>query len=109
MTTIQFDTTNQMRFDFKTLLYSLTYQQLLELEFELNKGSPNLKNHIANLKERLEMQQKSICATCGCQLNPDKHQVLTLVFGPTDFRKKGSFCGIDCHKEFISRLEQYTK
>jgi hypothetical protein len=107
MTTIQFDT-NQTQFDFKALLYSLTYQQLLELEFELAKGAPNLKNHVINLKERLELQQKSVCASCGTRLDPDRHQVLTLVFGPTDFRKKGSFCGIDCHKEFLNRLEQYT-
>jgi hypothetical protein len=90
---------------FKELLYSLNYQQLTELEFELQKGAPNIKTHVANLKERLELQQRSICATCGVRLDPDKHQVLTLVFGPTDFRKKGSFCGKDCHMEFLNRLQ----
>ena len=96
----------QQQLSLDILLRNLTYAQLLDLQHDLTKGAPVLLQKVSGLLERLELQQRGVCASCGVGLDPDKHQVLTLVFGPTDFRQKGSFCGVDCQMSFVEKLRK---
>ena len=98
MTTIHTD------FNMHSLVESLSYSQLKWLDAELSLGAPFLKEKVTRTIAQLELQERGVCASCGTALD-STHEVTTLVFGPSSFRKKGSFCGLDCHSAFVSKLQ----
>lgn len=97
-------TTTTQQFDMSSLIESLSYAQLKWLQAELHLGAPFLREKVTQTLMQLELQERGVCASCGVALD-STHNVSTLVFGPESFKKKGSFCGLDCHSEFLGRLQ----
>lgn len=95
--------TLQTEFGLTELVHSLSYAQLLKLKYELETGATQLQHHIKNKITQIEIEQRGVCASCGVKLDSSM-ETFTLVFGPPDFRQKGSFCGIDCHEAFLGQL-----
>ena len=56
-----------------------------------------------------EKKHKTFCTTCSNAIDPYNTNNYTLIFGPDDFRKKGSFCGLDCLEYFLIRLKQMKR
>lgn len=56
----------------------------------------------------MNTKKTSFCAVCGSKLDESQY-VYTLVFGPDDFQKKASFCGLDCMEYFLNYLKKLNK
>ena len=90
---------------FEEVFDVLDYNELMRFKNDLDSGAITLKKLLEEkIKTRLKEHEK-ICATCSSQLNFYKTSNYTLMFGPDDFKKKASFCGIDCLEYFIIKLK----
>lgn len=84
-----------------SIIDTVGYEELKNIEKDLNEG--NIERLI---KEKLLQFEKGrkICPVCYRTINEgDEH--FTLIFGPDDFKKKASFCGVDCLEFFISKIK----
>ena len=90
----------------KEMVNALEYDDLVRVKKDLDHGAIHLKNLIqVKIKEHVLNHKKS-CATCHNQINPYSTNNFTLVFGPEDFRKKASFCAVDCLEYFLKQLKE---
>ena len=90
---------------FEEVIDVLDYNELMRFKSDLDSGAITLKKLLEEkIKGKLKEHEK-ICATCSSQLNFYKANNYTLVFGPDDFKKKASFCGLDCLEYFIIKLK----
>jgi len=91
---------------FEDLIDVLDYNELMRFKNDLDSGAITIKKMLEEkIKKRLREHEK-ICATCSNNLNFYKPNNYTLVFGPDDFKKKASFCGLDCLEYFIIKLKE---
>jgi hypothetical protein len=96
-----------MEYRIEDLVEGLTYAQLLRMQFDLNHGSLQLKKLVDSRIKQLEQANRRVCATCNCPIMDDSDHVYTLMFGPSDFRKKATCCGMDCFDEFVKKVKEY--
>lgn len=90
---------------FRDLVLSLDIEELNKIKKDIETGGIHIKNLVEDtLKDKIK-EHGAICATCGLDLDPYS-QNYTLIFGASDFRKKASFCGLDCLGYFISYLKE---
>lgn len=90
---------------FEEVIDILDYNELMRFKNDLDSGAITLKKLLdEKIKKRLKEHEK-VCATCSSELNFYKTNNYTLVFGPDDFRKKASFCGLDCLEYFMIKLK----
>ena len=87
-------------------LNSLDHFELNKLKQELEKGNIHLAKLIQEKIREHEKRHKKYCTTCSNNLDPYNTNNYTLIFGPDDFRKKASFCGLDCLGYFLIKLKQ---
>ena len=91
---------------FEEVVEALDYNELMRCKSDLDSGAITLKRLLEEkIKKKLKEHEK-ICATCSNNLNFYKSNNNTLVFGPDDFKKKASFCGLDCLEYFITKLKE---
>ncbi len=90
----------------KDMVSSLEYNELAKLKHDLEKGGFHLYKLVNDVFKEKEMEHNKRCAVCNSPLNPDSVNNITLIFGPSDFRKKASFCGIDCLEYFLTQLRK---
>ena len=83
----------------------LDYNELLKLRNDLQNGGLHLLRLVNGQIKDIENSHKQFCSTCEVQLDMNTSNNYTLVFGPHDFRKKASFCGVDCMEQFIQKLK----
>jgi hypothetical protein len=84
------------------MINSMNYEDLKKIERDLNEG------HISKLiNTRLKKidQNKKICPICYKDIM-EGEEAFTLTFGPSDFKKKASFCALDCLEFFISQMRE---
>lgn len=96
-----------MEYRIEELVEGLTYAQLVRMQFDLSHGSIQLKKLVDSRIKHLEAQNRRVCATCSCAILDDSDHVYTIMFGPSDFRKKATCCGMDCFEQFLTKLKQY--
>ena len=60
------------------------------------------------LRKKMRDFEKS-CTVCSSELRFYNRSNYTLVFGPDDFKKKASFCGLDCLQYFTDHLKDIHK
>ena len=90
---------------FEEVMDILDYGELMRFKNDLDTGAVTLKKALEDkIKKKLKEHEK-ICATCSNTLNFYKTNNYTLVFGPDDFKKKASFCGLDCLEYFINKMK----
>ena len=90
---------------FEDVVEVLDYNELMRFKGDLDSGAITLKKLLEDkIKKKLKEHEK-ICVTCSNGLNFYKPSNYTLVFGPDDFKKKASFCGLDCLEYFIIKLK----
>ena len=90
---------------FEDLFDVLDYNELMRFKIDLDSGAITVKRLLEErIKKKLKEHEK-VCTTCSSQMNFYKTNNYTLVFGPDDFKKKASFCGLDCLEYFIIKLK----
>ena len=94
---------------FAEFLNSLEHYELVKLKQELEKGTINLSKALQEKIKEHEKTHSTYCATCSNILDPYNTNNYTIIFGPEDFRKKASFCGLDCLEYFLIKLKQMKK
>ena len=93
----------------KEFLDSLEHYELLQLKQSLDKGSLNIGKAIQEKINEHEKKHLKFCVTCSNSLDPYSTSNYTIIFGPEDFKKKASFCGIDCLGYFLSKLKEIKR
>ena len=90
---------------FEEVMDILDYNELMRFKNDLDSGAVTIKKLLEDrIKGKLKEHEK-ICATCSNTLNFYRVSNYTMVFGPDDFKKKASFCGLDCLEYFIIKLK----
>ena len=87
----------------------LDYEELLKLRRDIESGGFHLLKLVNSKVKELELMHKQFCSYCGTEVDHNKVNNYTLVFGPYDFRKKATFCGIDCMESFVAKLKDMKK
>lgn len=94
---------------FARFLGSLEHYELVRLKQELEKGTLNVAKSIQEKIKEHEKKHASYCTTCSNTLDHYNSNNYTIIFGPEDFRKKASFCGLDCLEYFLIKIKQIKK
>jgi len=95
-----------MKYSFKDVLEQIEYNELVKLKEDLESGGLGIRRLIeTKINEEVAKHQEQ-CSICFVVLKKYSTNNYTLVFGPNDFRKKASFCGMDCLEYFINDLKQ---
>ncbi len=90
-------------------LKALDHDELVKLRNDLNQGGIHLKNLVDHHIKMIEKEHEAFCTTCMSPIDLDDTNTFTLVFGPEDFRKKATFCAIDCLEYFLAGLKESRK
>jgi len=94
---------------FEKFLSTLEHYELVKLKHEIEKGHTDVVKEIRENIKDLEKRHSSICTTCSNTLDLYNTNNYTIIFGPDDFRKKASFCGLDCLEYFFIKLKKMKK
>ncbi len=90
---------------FEEVIDVLDYNELIRFKNDLDSGAIGLKRQIQeNIRKRLKEHEK-VCATCSSDINFYNSNNYTIIFGPDDFKKKATFCGLDCLGYFVIKLK----
>ncbi|MFH2020136.1 MAG: hypothetical protein ABIJ34_01910 [archaeon] len=88
------------------IIASMNYRELKAVEKDLYEG--NIGKHIKHRLEKFEVKTfEKVCPTCGNILTQESEKY-TLMFGPPDFKKRASFCGVDCLTFFVEKMNSKT-
>ena len=91
----------------RDIVDNLEHEDLIKLQKDLEEeGGIHVKKLVSEKIQQLEDNEKALCAVCGKPINPYYTEHYTLIFGPRDFRKKASFCALDCLEYFLKNLKQ---
>jgi len=91
---------------FTKFLSSLEHYELVRIKKQLETGDLDIEKEVQGYIKDLEKKHATDCVTCSNTLDTYNTNNYTLVFGPDDFRKKASFCGLDCLEYFFIKLKQ---
>ena len=89
----------------RDVLEFIDYEELLKLKRDLESGGFHLLKLVNQKVKDIELSHKKVCSYCGNELDLNKANNYTLIFGPYDFRKKATFCGVDCMESFLANLK----
>lgn len=88
------------------IVKTLPYPELVRLLQDLKTGAGQLTFLVEQRIKDLETASRKACASCGTGFSGEAPY--TLVFGPESFRKKASFCGMDCLEDFQRDLREMS-
>lgn len=95
-----------MKKRFGELIDYVEYEDLLKLKNDIEDGGFHLKKLVEKKIKEHNTKHDQQCAVCSNILDTYSINNYTLVFGPEDFKKKASFCGIDCLGYFLTNLKK---
>ena len=93
----------------RDIIDKIDYYELLRIKKDLDNGGKFLSDFIMQEIENRNKHHHVYCAVCDAEINQKKPETSTLVFGPSDFRKKATFCGKDCLNYFIKTMDERKK
>ncbi|NQU98211.1 hypothetical protein HQ533_01985 [Candidatus Woesearchaeota archaeon] len=82
------------------IIETFNYEELMDLKKQLKEG--NLNSTVEKKLERFKNLNK-VCPVCN---SPVGEEGLTLTFGPSDFRKRALFDGVDCLEYFLYKIRK---
>ena len=84
----------------------LDYNELMNMKNDLKKGGDGIRILIENrIKQELKKHEQ-YCTICANKLGLDSATTFTLMFGPEEFKKKATFCAMDCLEYFLLGLKK---
>ena len=93
----------------RRIIEGLGHKELLQLKGDLEEGGFEIKRVIEQKIKQFETNHEKICSVCDSELEPYNIHNYTLIFGPDDFRKKASLCGMDCLQYFLENLKNLKR
>lgn len=94
-----------MKLKVREMLEAIDDEDLHKLNNDLANGGVYLKKLVQDKLKEVERRKMTNCVTCGQSLGEREH-AFTLLFGPEDFKKKASFCELDCLEYFLKGLKK---
>ena len=94
-----------MKKKLREIIDNLDHEDLIKLQKDFEEEGIHVKKLISDKIQQLEDSEKAVCAVCGKPINPYYTEYYKLIFGPRDFRKKASFCALDCMEYFLKNLK----
>lgn len=89
----------------KGLLSKMEDIELHHLKKDLLEEDSVMRQLIEQELSRRALEHKHICTACGSDLQGTNQ--FTLLFGPEGFKKRASFCGLDCMEQFTAKLREH--
>jgi hypothetical protein len=89
----------------KNLLDGMEYNDLIFLNHDIKKGHFDFNVLLKQTLKNKEKEHIKYCSVCGNDLEPNSVTNYTLLFGPEDFKKRASFCALDCMEYFMVKLK----
>jgi hypothetical protein len=87
------------------MLGGLEYNELQRLYKDLHSGAYLMKHLVAKKINDLETKDRPMCASCNKNIQSEREEVYTLLFG-NNIKKKASFCGMDCLNGFLEQIKR---
>ena len=84
---------------------NMRYEELKKIKKDLEEGGVELQKIVDQKMKQYETTHEQTCSVCYNNLEPFSVHNYTLVFGPDDFKKKASFCGMDCLQYFLESFK----
>ena len=94
---------------FRELVEHLSYEELQKIRNDIETGAVHMQRIVNNKLRKKEVEHGQVCSVCMNTIDGFNVNNFTLIFGPDSYKKKASFCGIDCLKYFIANLETLKK
>jgi hypothetical protein len=95
----------KMKFRLRDIMDSIEEDDLAKMQADLMKGGIFLRKLVDDKLQEMEKSKRGFCVTCGSDLL-EAQSPYTLIFGPDDFRRKASFCEVDCLEYFMAGLKK---
>ncbi|MBN1156191.1 hypothetical protein JXA85_01115 [Candidatus Woesearchaeota archaeon] len=90
----------------KDMIERLDYDDLLKIKKDLDDGGIHMNRLVKEkIKQHLLMHRR-ICVVCQNEIEPYSTNNYTLLFGPEDFKKKATFCALDCLQYFLNQMKE---
>lgn len=99
----------EIKYRLRDVISSLEFDELVKMKNDIEAGGFHLKSFIEQKIKEQEVQHEKFCSNCGAKINPSNTNNFTLIFGPSDFKKKATFCGVDCLEYFLQEIKQMKK
>ena len=89
------------------IIGKLSYDELNLIAKDLKEG--NIERLINKRINHFEEGAEAICPVCHTTIaNPDD-DTFQITFGPSDLRKKATFCATDCLEYFIQKIKSTNR
>jgi hypothetical protein len=98
-----------VKYRLREIIDSIEFDELVKMKNDLDAGGFHLKSFVEHKIKEEEKKHDLYCATCSNKIDPSSVNNFTLIFGPDDFRKKATFCGIDCLEYFLKEIKQMKR
>jgi len=97
------------KYKLRDVIENLDHEELIKMKKDIDAGGLHMKKFLQQKIKENEHKHDQYCVVCVSKIDPYKTSNYTLVFGPSDFKKKATFCALDCLKYFLQNLEQIKK
>jgi len=94
-----------MKYLLRDVMSTLEHSELLKIRKELKNGSVYLTKVVNEQIKENEKSHERYCAVCSSDIDPNSTTTYTLMFGPDGFKKKATFCAVDCMRYFLEKLD----
>ena len=95
-----------MKKRFRDVVDLIDYDDLLKMKKDIEKGGTHISRLVDDKIKEEQKKHHRVCSVCTNDISDHSVSTYTLVFGPDDFKKKATFCGIDCLEYFISGMKK---
>ncbi|NQV09390.1 hypothetical protein HQ529_06070 [Candidatus Woesearchaeota archaeon] len=94
-----------MNVRFRDAVDALEYDELVKVKKDLRHGAIHIRRLVEDKIKEKEIEHKKFCSICGEVIHPNSTRNYTLLFGPEGFKKKATFCALDCMEYFLKQLK----
>jgi hypothetical protein len=95
-----------MGFKLKEVIENFEYNELIKIQKDIENGGIHIKRLIDTEIKKKHAEHEKFCAVCQKRIDPEDINNFTLVFGPDSFKKKASFCALDCMEYFMANIKK---
>ena len=84
----------------------IDYNDLVKMKMDIEDGGVHLKKLVEGKIKEHQKNHDVVCSACSAEIDKYSTNNFTLLFGPEDFKKKATFCGVDCLQYFLGQLKK---
>ena len=95
-----------MKNKLRDVVETLEFDELVKMKADLEHGAVHLKKLVDAEIKRNEKTHEGVCSVCSSDVHPENTSSFTLLFGPDSFKKKATFCAMDCLEYFLNDIKK---